>query len=284
MWGKFSILLILVLVAHLGETKHECSKKCDCSEDFSVVKCQNEDKFPVFSFASKVKTLDLSNGNIKILYKDEIKAYKNLENLFIAGNPIDCSDPETATVMKRLQKKNRNRLKSFDGYKIKCERKKFPRVEAHIVARHGDAGYSNRGLAMGIALLLMIGLVTAFGVCWLIFRKRRGTCSACDLNYLDGDPMNRMEKGNATPKDNETPAHALAEGLKKQRRGSQGFPENAIVDSDDGDVVEQEDYLRQKMKKQRRMSQGYADGYKSADDESTAVEVLINEDLCAQRK
>lgn len=109
-------------------------------------------------------------------------------------------------------------------------------------------------------------------------------CSACDLNYLDGDPMSRMEKGNATPKDSETPAHALAEGLKKQRRGSQGFPENAIVDSDDGDVVEQEDYLRQKMKKQRRMSQGYADGYKSGDEEPTAVEVLINEDLCAQRK
>ena len=41
---------------------------------------------------------------------------------------------------------------------------------------HGDAGYSNRGLAMGIALLLMIGLVTAFGVCWLIVRKRRRTC------------------------------------------------------------------------------------------------------------
>ena len=96
-------------------------------------------------------------------------------------------------------------------------------------------------------------------------------CSACEPNYLDGDPMSRMEKGYATPKNSETPAHALVEGLKKQRRGSQGFPENAIVDSDDGDVVEQEDYLRQKMKKQRRMSQGYADGYKSADDEPTAV-------------
>ena len=109
-------------------------------------------------------------------------------------------------------------------------------------------------------------------------------CSACEQNYFDGDPLSQMEKGCAPPKDSETPAHALMEGLKKQRRGSQGFPKNAIVDSDDGDVVEQEDYLRQKMKKQRRMSQGYVDGYKSTDDEAAAVEVQIKEDLCAQRK
>lgn len=74
------------------------------------------------------------------------------------------------------------------------------------------------------------------------------------------------------------------EGLRKQRRGSQGFPENAIVDSENEDVVEQEEYLRDKMKKQRRLSQGYADGSGSSEEESVMVEINLNEDLCSSRK
>ena len=85
-----------------------------------------------------------------------------------------------------------------------------------------------------------------------------------------------MEEGGATDK-TDTTAHALMEGLKKQRRSSQGFPENAVVDSEDDDVVEQEDYLRGKMKKQRRMSQGYADGSGSSDEESALVEINLND-------
>ena len=84
-----------------------------------------------------------------------------------------------------------------------------------------------------------------------------------------------MEEGIA---ETESAAHALMEGLKKQRRSSQGFPQNAIVDSADEDVVEEEEYLREKMKKQRRLSQGYADGSGSSDEESTMVEINLNED------
>ena len=90
-----------------------------------------------------------------------------------------------------------------------------------------------------------------------------------------------MEKGQGNKSD--STEQALIEGLRKQRRGSQGYPENAIVDSEDEDVVEQEDYLREKMKKQRRFSQGYADGSGSSDDESVIVEINLNEDLYSSR-
>ena len=90
-----------------------------------------------------------------------------------------------------------------------------------------------------------------------------------------------MEKGQGNESD--STEQALIEGLRKQRRGSQGYPENAIVDSEDEDVVEQEDYLREKMKKQRRFSQGYADGSGSSDDESVMVEINLNEDLYSSR-
>ena len=61
MWGKLSILAVLVLLSPFAEAKHKCDKKCDCSEDFAVVKCHNMEKFPVFDFASKVKTLWVIN-------------------------------------------------------------------------------------------------------------------------------------------------------------------------------------------------------------------------------
>ena len=76
-----------------------------------------------------------------------------------------------------------------------------------------------------------------------------------------------------------TAAQALIEGLKRQRRNSQGFPENAIVNSEDDDVIEEEDYLKEKMKKQRRHSQGYATEAVSSDEESNMVEINLNEAL-----
>ncbi|XP_068670725.1 uncharacterized protein [Montipora foliosa] len=261
------------------------------------------EKFPVFDFASKVKTLDLTQGRIKIIRQKEVKAYKNLENLFIADNPLDCSHPSTAIILKHFQKGN-TQLKSFDGHKIKCQGKLLPKAAAHIVApplvvhhgtpyagwsgvfyHHGQHNYGslNRGVAVGFGFLIIMIMTVVFGACWVVVSKTRRTCSACQLDLINGDPLSRMEKGEVV-KNTETPAHALMEGLKKQRRSSQGYPENAILDSDDGDVVEQEEYLRQKMKKQRRMSQGYADGYKSTDDEATVVEIQTKEDLCTQRK
>ena len=83
-----------------------------------------------------------------------------------------------------------------------------------------------------------------------------------------------MEEG--TGNESDTTAHMLMEGLKKQRRSSQGYPEHAIVDSDEEDVVEQEDYLKGKMKTQRSFSQGYALGTESSDEESCMVEIDLN--------
>ena len=85
-----------------------------------------------------------------------------------------------------------------------------------------------------------------------------------------------MEEGTVVTEP-DTTAQALMAGLRKQRRGSQGFPENAIVDSEEDDVVEEEEYLKGKMKKQRRLSQGYADGAGSSDEESAMVEINLNE-------
>ena len=65
----------------------------------------------------------------------------------------------------------------------------------------------------------------------------------------------------------DTSTQALRDGLRKKRKESQGYPKNAIVDSDTEEVVEKEDYMKGKMKKQRRKSQGYADGAGSSDDE-----------------
>ena len=87
-----------------------------------------------------------------------------------------------------------------------------------------------------------------------------------------------MEDGTSTAtQSTDTTAEALMKGLQKQRRSTQGFPENAIVDSEEDDVVEEHEYLMAKMKKQRRHSQGYADGAKSSDEESDMVEINLND-------
>lgn len=87
-----------------------------------------------------------------------------------------------------------------------------------------------------------------------------------------------MEDGTSTAAPSlDTTAEALMKGLQKQRRSSQGFPENAIVDSEEDDVVEEEEYLKEKMKKQRRLSQGFADGAESSDEESDMVEINLND-------
>ena len=92
------------------------------------------------------------------------------------------------------------------------------------------------------------------------------------------DPVSQMEEGTAAEtQSQDTAAQALIEGLKRQRRNSQGFPENAIVNSEDDDVIEEEDYLKEKMKKQRRHSQGYATEAVSSDEESNMVEINLNE-------
>ena len=49
-----------------------------------------------------------------------------------------------------------------------------------------------------------------------------------------------MEEGTA-----DTSGQVLMDGLRKQRRESQGYPENAIVDSDSEEVVEKEDYMKE---------------------------------------
>ena len=86
--------------------------------------------------------------------------------------------------------------------------------------------------------------------------------------------MNLTQEG--AENESDTTADMLVESLRKQRRGSQGYPEYAVVDSDDEDVVEKEYYLKGKMKTQRSLSQGYALGTGSSDEESCMVEIDLN--------
>ena len=78
----------------------------------------------------------------------------------------------------------------------------------------------------------------------------------------DDDSFYIMEEGSA-----DSSAMVLREGLRKKRKESQGYPKNALVDSDTEEVVEKEEYVKGKMKKQRRRSQGYAEGTGSSEDE-----------------
>ena len=87
-----------------------------------------------------------------------------------------------------------------------------------------------------------------------------------------------MEDGTSTATQSlDTTAEALMKGLQKQRRSSQGLPENAIVDSKEDDVVDEKEFLKEKMKKQRRLSQGYADGSGSSDEDRDIVEINLND-------
>lgn len=104
-------------------------------------------------------------------------------------------------------------------------------------------------------------------------------CSASELYGSEAeDPVLGMEEGAA-----DASAQTLMEGLRKQRKESQGYPENAIVDSESEEVVEKEDYMKEKMKKQRRLSQGYAEGSGSSEDEPVMVEINLDEDLYSSR-
>jgi len=47
--------------------------------------------------------------------------------------------------------------------------------------------------------------------------------------------------------------------LKKQRRQSQGYPSQEIIDSDEDETFDQQSYLKKKLETQRRHSMGYAD-------------------------
>ena len=54
---KLRFLVILVILSSFAQAKDKCPLQCDCSEDLSVVKCRDMEKFPVLNFADKVKTL-----------------------------------------------------------------------------------------------------------------------------------------------------------------------------------------------------------------------------------
>ena len=54
---KLSVALALIVLLSFAQAKDECPLQCDCSDDFFVVRCRGMEKFPVFGFSSKVRTL-----------------------------------------------------------------------------------------------------------------------------------------------------------------------------------------------------------------------------------
>lgn len=173
-------------------------------------------------------------------------------------------------------------LKSFDGQKIKCP-SKIPVIDhghhGHYHPHHRLTGggpliYFHHGsfspLAMaGGIVMIVLSMLSVIVVFWVLMRYRRKLSRECKRQTLaQEDSLSKMEKGSGY--EFETFEHLLKEGLKKQRRGSQGYPECGIVNTDDSDVVEEVDYLKEKMMKQRRGSQGYPENVKS--DESLLTE------------
>ena len=55
----------------------------------------------------------------------------------------------------------------------------------------------------------------------------------------------------------------FVEKLKKQRRQSQGFANEDIINSDE-EPMEKNEYIKEKMQQQRRKSQGYCQGSNSS--------------------
>lgn len=66
----------------------------------------------------------------------------------------------------------------------------------------------------------------------------------------------------------------LKEGLKKQQRGSQGYPKH--VKSDDSVLAEKEDYLKKNMKIQGTCPKSMLWGAVSSDKECAMVEIISN--------
>ncbi|RMX47879.1 hypothetical protein pdam_00010636, partial [Pocillopora damicornis] len=211
-------------------TKNECPLQCDCTDDFSIVVCRRMEKFPVFSFASNVKTLDLAYGQIKHIDLKDVRAYSNLEKLYVNHNPLDC-DHETIHTLKHLRETAG--LKSFDGHKIKCP-PKLPVM---------NDGFHNNSL-------------TDF--CLFASRESKRQKSS------RGDSLSKMEKGAGY--EFNTTEHLLKEDSKKQRKkkiGSKGYPEHGTVNKDDSFVAKCVEYLKGKMKKQQRGFEGNRENVKS---------------------
>ena len=75
-----------------------------------------------------------------------------------------------------------------------------------------------------------------------------------------------MEEGNNSQSKQESTSASnqdFIQNMKKQRRKSQGFGTNDIINSDE-EAVDKDDYIKQKMQKQRRKSQGYCSGSNSS--------------------
>ncbi|CAH3177549.1 unnamed protein product, partial [Porites lobata] len=235
---------------------------------------------------------DLTYGNIRTINEKEVKTYTHLEFLFINHNPLDCDHATTYTlkhVVIEIMK-----LKSFHGHKIKClNLKRSPygmaasgkkdhassvtNVSIHGFIDHQPPNFRTPRTVAEVLFTTFLGMMAVVGwmvvvfLCWVAVNF---------VKKLSGaqDPVSQMEEGTAAEtQSQDTAAQALIEGLKRQRRNSQGFPENAIVNSEDDDVIEEEDYLKEKMKKQRRHSQGYATEAVSSDEESNMVEINLNE-------
>ena len=62
--------------------------------------------------------------------------------------------------------------------------------------------------------------------------------------------------------------------ITNRRRMTQGIPQSDIIKSDDEEVVDQAEYIKEKMKKQRRQSRGY--GEDPSSEEECMVEVNLN--------
>lgn len=95
------------------------------------------------------------------------------------------------------------------------------------------------------------------------------------------DPLSKIEKG--TGNKSGKVGNGGKKCSKKQRKGPQGHPKRDKVNTDDSSEVEEVNYLKEKMRKQRRGSQGYPENVKSDDSLFAKEEDFLTKNLKIQR-
>nr|XP_058958872.1 uncharacterized protein LOC131785930 [Pocillopora verrucosa] len=291
-----SIVLIMIILCSYTQAKLECPSKCHCADDFSVVICRGLEKFPVFGFASVVKTLDLTHGNIKHIDSRDVRAYSRLERLFINHNPLDC-DYVNIYTLKHLKKTAG--LKTFDGHKVDCppepsvmndrlfDNNHHGHYNHHILSGGSPrfvfyhASFSQLAMAVGTVMVVLSVLTVAVVCCVLVCFRRKLSRGFQRHNLATEDPLSKIEKGTGNK------SGKVGKGgkkcSKKQRKGPQGHPKRGKVNTDGSGEVEEVDYLKEKMRKQRRGSRGYLKNVKSDDSLFAEEEDFLTKNLKIQR-
>ncbi|KAL9966515.1 hypothetical protein ACROYT_G024601 [Oculina patagonica] len=265
---------IFTAVIPIQAEEFHCPSNCHCSTGFIAIKCPGMDEFPVFDFAASVRSLDLSRGHITYINRNNLKAYQNLERLFIDDNPWSC-DSSTFHVLQMeliaLVDKNWH-LDNFDGGKIKCAdppdmKGKRPLLMINSTVRvyhvnkenKGDSKPDSRGGLIALVIFMAVLLLAVIcRVAWVFKDEIHHWIMKLWKSEVKSNQVDMMESGKI---DNRK---EFFDSMKKRRRMSKGIPaadtSTSSDDDDNGKVSIPKESPKDKVRKQKRQSRGAAKG------------------------